>query len=422
MIVNCGNLAFVLAELDASIKGGQLAMPFSALAIADELVSTGRHADVLTGVSKWFSAILHDIENVRTLFLQMEMMLSIPDIQEKMLCQILATHVEQFHAYIQGILDYAAEGMFLLFPTKDKRRNFAALADWAATSCSDSVESQLKEIVLHCDKWAVPFRNLRNCMMHRAAEVRVSRSVHEDGFQFIVFDSDEQLLLNESLLHAKVFSRQMPKYANFESYAGVVLGRLIYFLNRVARVLQFKLAELTGVDSFALNLALPTNMALVVHSIELACARLKGTSFDLLPMPAAYEARGSKPTPANIVILIGNAMWEAQCYASPNGKRNLFLQLEALIELFSTKEPSPMVPWDRDQSIYSLKATCALRRFARDERRCLTELLRILNWLRTDIHNGKVASFGLMGMGSSLDFVPTLIAPFPAHSISDLFS
>lgn len=374
---------------------------------------------LLKRINEAFVSVTHDLSNIRSIFLRMETLVSVPDIEPNRLATFLAADIDQFYSYIQSIFDYLAEGIVELFPiTGRKQVNFANLRTWHKRNPAteqDKALTKLQSQILACD-WSTELRNIRNALIHEGAEPLVQIPFREKIIYFQVIAKGKPLLTRETLSE-ELFSTQMPNYVNFKAYAGVVLGRLVSVLNLISEIFYEALTEkIAATKRAAIAVITIPNMAVPLHYIDYALDSIRGES-------SSPTLNNSKSLNSNhrfainrdsLTAFMDEMINSAQpALLSDEARRDHIIMIRAFVDILTNRSHHLILPSQVDQSAYSFEIECVMRRYKLDNKTLLDEMVRVLEWVRDDLRIGKIKSFGQIDvMNATLDDVRMMITPF----------
>lgn len=427
MLIQPDCLELVVGELQQAITSN-LSGKHCQLAHAHEdffYPMSDEHRILLQGVSKGFALIIDGLLNIRTSMVGMEILISTPGLDENYVCAQLATDMNKCFAYVQSIFDHIVAPVDSLFSLGlGKRANFATLQDWARTDSeksADSLVNLLGSRINNCD-WAKFVRDIRNEMIHRGAEPRSFLPLTRDDIYFQVLKADSAILTREQV-HPKFFANVPPSYISFKAYAGVILGRLVVFLNQVAQVCFNNLAREmmdTGRED-VLTIRLP-DIALPLYWIEFGKKRILGeeeSRFLSSPSPR-YLQDDALINRENLLFFIENLLIDARTpFATIPQIADTNIRIAGFIKTLTTRSSGHLVPMNQEHSIYTFKAACATRMYHADQRKLLGEMLSILNWVRADLSDGTIKSFGQIQHNWTIRVLKTMTSVFnPSVKVS----
>lgn len=373
--------------------------------------TTDEEKELLAHVSTEYCSIVHDLRNIATIARRMETMVSVPDIEANELNSFLAADIDLFFSYVQGIFDYLAEALTLIFPSPIVRNrcNFGILSNWYKDheqDTTDPVIRRLRDRIVSA-QWILETRTLRNNMTHGTALPYVKIPLHSQEILFQILQ-EEQPCFTAANLDENFFSKEIPSYVRLKPFAGTIFGKLITFINDVSELFILGLSKRMAANGrLHHNTVTLNNMSLPLHWAQLGITCLN------------YRETVSPPnlTPQKQQVLrfIESKLIEGR---SAIQKRSdivrLIIETTELVNILTNQKAASVLPSQCDPSVYSFRIVCAQRKFKHDPERQLAEVLGILAWLHADIASGKQNSLGQVDHNWTVDHLQMLISPFPS--------
>jgi hypothetical protein len=423
MVVSVQNVETVKHELRSTISR-KLSGRYAQLAKADEffVANSDDVIKLLQNVSDAFSKVVHDILNLRTIFLRFDTMLSVPDLDQNQLHRFLEADIDLFFSYTQSIFDYVTEGVDCVFSYKlSDHPSFWGL--WKKYNQKgrgfvpkDLIEDSLaKLITVNESEWIRGVREIRNTLIHRGADPRVMIEFRSQEAMFQILQNSNPLIGNE--VHTMLYSDDTPVYLSFKAYAGIALGRLIAFANSVAELCYEQLGTTLNetIRASILSIDLP-NIAVAVDWIDFGLKRISEVA---VPTPSQRSLVELNPddlvTRDNLVAYLDRKILDLtrrplQAHEVLEG----IITVNGLLKMLTTSVKALCAPpWQKEESVYSFKAECAMRKFKSKPGESLRTLLLLLDNIRNEIAASNQLQFGEIGPNCRIDMLDTMTAPIP---------